>query len=140
LQFSAFKQDIQRLVDAWAVISRLYLSSDPATDRGFYDLARNYRDAPVKPALSEDARRYRVQAEAAVESKQYQDAADLYAQVNSVAPWWPEGHLNRAFLLAALNQYREATYELKRYLALVPDAPNARAMQDKIYVWEGMAK
>jgi hypothetical protein len=28
---------------------------------------------------------------------------------------------------------------MKRYLALVPDAPDARAAQDKIYDWERKA-
>ena len=26
---------------------------------------------------------------------------------------------------------------MKKYLTLVPNAPNARAAQDKIYAWEG---
>jgi hypothetical protein len=29
---------------------------------------------------------------------------------------------------------------MKRYLALCPDAPNAKAAQEKLYIWEEKAK
>ena len=53
-----------------------------------------------------------------------------------IAPWWPEGYFNRALILGELNRFAEAMREMKRYLQLAPDAPNARAAQDKIYEWE----
>jgi hypothetical protein len=39
-------------------------------------------------------------------------------------------------LATGLDDYPGAIIEMKRYLTLVPDAPNARALQDKIYDWE----
>jgi len=33
--------------------------------------------------------------------------------------------------------YDEAIDHMKKYLTLVPNAPNTRAAQDKIYAWEG---
>ena len=53
-----------------------------------------------------------------------------------IAPWWPEGHFNEALVLSELRYYGKAIEHMKKYVALVPDAPNARAAQDKIYVWE----
>jgi regulator of sirC expression with transglutaminase-like and TPR domain len=78
-----------------------------------------------------------VQAESAVREKRLADAVRLYQSALKIVPWWPEGHFNRSLVLAELNRYGEAISEMKRYLALVPDAPNARAAQDKIYEWEG---
>jgi len=110
-----------------------------AARQSFEAVARQYRDAPVKPAFPEEARRFKVQAEAAVAQKNFPAAADRYADALKVAPWWPEGHFNRALILGETGRHRKAIDEMKRYLALVPDAPDARAAQDKIYEWEASA-
>jgi len=69
----------------------------------------------------------------------FDGAFEHYAKALAIAPWWPEGRFNRALILGELKRYSEAVREMKRYLQLVPDAPNARASQDKIYEWEGKA-
>jgi len=99
--------------------------------------AKSYRDATVKPVPGEDVRRYRVQAEAAASEGRYQDAADLYTKALYIAPWWPEGQFNAALIFGALHQYDKAVDHMQKYLALVPNEPDARAAQDKIYAWEG---
>lgn len=105
-------------------------------DLHFDATAKAYRAASPKPALPEAARRFKVQAEGAVNDKQFENAADYYEQAIEVAPWWPEGHFNRALVLGETKEFDLAILEMKRYLALVPDAPDARAAQDKIYDWE----
>ena len=37
------------------------------------------------------------------------------------------GHYNRALILGELGNYDEAAFEMKKYLALEPEAPDARA-------------
>jgi tetratricopeptide (TPR) repeat protein len=101
--------------------------------------AARYRTLPVKPALPEEARKYQVQAEAAINRKSFAEAADRYRDALKVAAWWPEGHFNRALILGEAGGYRKAIGEMKKYLMLVPDAPDANAAQDKIYEWEGLA-
>lgn len=105
-------------------------------------VARKYRESEPKPTLPEEARKFMVQANFAFEQKKYADATNLYAKALNISPWWPEGHFNRALILATseLSNYREAVREMKKYLMLVPNAPNARAAQDKIYQWEGVIK
>jgi formylglycine-generating enzyme required for sulfatase activity len=105
----------------------------------FQQVVANYRAANPKPQLPEEARKYKVQAEFAVQGKQFANAADLYGKALEIAPWWPEGHFNRALILGETKKYWDAMREMKRYLLLVPDAPDARAAQDKIYQWEGGA-
>ena len=39
-------------------------------------------------------------------------------------------------LLAEIGEYGTAVAAMKRYVALAPDAPDARAAQDQIYKWE----
>lgn len=109
---------------------------DPAEATAFAAEAEKYRALTTKPELPEEARRYNVQAMAAVRDKQFSEAAGFYADASKIAPWWPDWHFNRALVLAELNRFEEASREMKRYLQLVPGAPNARAAQDKIYEWE----
>jgi len=89
----------------------------------FEAVVRQYRDMPVKPALPEEARKFKVQA------------AVRYFDALKIAPWWPEGHFNRALLLGEAGNYEKAVVEMRKYLMLVPEAPDARAAQDKIYGW-----
>lgn len=114
--------------------------SSPAEEAAFTEAARGYRVATVKPTLPEEARKFKVQAEFAFNKKEFEGAAARYKEALDAAPWWPEGHFNRALILGELFRYHDAIREMKRYLTLVPDAPNARAAQDKIYQWEGELK
>jgi tetratricopeptide (TPR) repeat protein len=127
--------DSIRVADALIVLKNSALSAKD-DEAQFQEVARNYRASNPKPPLPEAARRFVVQAEAATDANDFAGAADLYAQALEVAPWWPDGRYNRAIMLAGLKDFAAAIDEMKRYLELAPEAPNARAAQDKIYVWE----
>lgn len=129
----------KRLADALWTLKQTALNGSPDDERRFEQTARSYRASAVKPALAEEARRFKIQAEGAVRDKAFEDAVDLYAQALEVAPWWPDGHFNRALVLSEIRDFPEAIRAMKRYLQLVPDAPDARAAQDKIYEWERQA-
>ncbi len=49
---------------------------------------------------------------------------------------WAIGYFNLALLLAEEERYSEAILNMKKYLELQPNAPDARKAQDKIYIWE----
>ena len=119
---------------------RQVTDSKKAEEAAFREAVRRYREIPVKPSLPEEARRYRVQAEQAVELKEFAKAADSYRDALRVAPWWPEGYFNRALILAELGRHALAIREMKRYLLLAPEAADTRAAQDQIYKWEALAK
>lgn len=112
-----------------------------AEEAGAFEVeAARYRTLPVKPALPAEARKYQVQAEAAINRKSFAEAADRYRDALKVAPWWPEGHFNRALILGETGVYRNAIGEMRKYLMLVPGAEDAQAGRDKIYEWEGLLK
>jgi ankyrin repeat protein len=113
---------------------------DPAEAAAFEAEAKRYRESAVKPAFPEEARKYKAQAEFAFQQRKLENAAELYAKSLRAAPWWPDGHFNRAHILGELSRYEEAVREMKRYLLLAPDAPDAREAQDKIYQWEGVSE
>lgn len=109
--------------------------SDP-----FQDVVNQYLAANPKPTLSEEAHKFQVQAEFAVQQKRYADAIEYYGKVLKLSPWWPQGHFQLALSLAETNDYRKALVEMRRFMLLAPGAPEARAAQDKIYQWESVAK
>lgn len=110
-------------------------TSDP-----FLEVVAQYRAANPKPVMPEAARKFRVQAEFAVQEKRLDRAVELYGKALEIVPWWPEGHYNLALVLGETKKYRDALREMKRYLLLAPDAPEARAAQDRIYQWESVAE
>lgn len=122
-------------VRAWDVLAG---SVDPEQEAAFERAAQNYRNASVKPQLPEEAVKYKVQAELAVQQKRFDDAVDLYDQALDIAPWWPAGHYNRGLILGELQDYQGSMRALQKYLKLEPGASNARAVQLKIYQWESL--
>lgn len=113
--------------------------ADNAND-SFQEVVARYRAANPKPAMPEVARKFKVQAEFLVQEKRPGQAMELYRKALEIVPWWPEGHYNLALLLGETKNYSEAMGEMKRYLLLAPEAPEARAAQDKIYQWEIVAE
>lgn len=106
----------------------------------FREALAKYPDPASRPELPEEARRFKVQAEAAFRDRRIQDALNLYSQAAGAAPWWAEGFFNIALLAAELKQYDVASRNMKRYLLLLPGAANAREAQDKVYEWESLRR
>ena len=121
-----------RVVRVLSVLQQAALAEDPA----WQVIVTSYRTAAKKPELPEEAHKFDVQALDAVSEKRFQQAADLYHQVLIIAPWWPGGHFNLALVLSDIGDFEGAVNEMQRYLALVPEAPDGRAAQDKVYVWQ----
>lgn len=118
-----------------------YSKADAELLRGVEShLLQLYPKLTTKPALPESARRFAVQAESATKDKRPDDAISLYQKALGIAPWWPLGNFNLALLFAGKNQLPQAAAQMTRYIALAPDAPDARQAQDRIYEWEGKSK
>lgn len=136
------REAAERFVNAAYLLSKgdvLPAGHPDSEETRFAKVAQHYRAADPKPALPEEARRHRVLAEHAVSEKRFDDAVDAYAAALAVAPWWPEGHFNKAIIQGELQDYADAIRSMRCYLALVPQAPDARAARDRIYLWEGLA-
>lgn len=103
----------------------------------FETVAAEYRALKVKPPISEEQRKYIVQANSFNEKKIYNEAIRLYEQALAVDQTsYPAAYSNLALLSAQVKNYDDAIYNMKKYLLLVPDASDARGAQDKIYEWE----
>ena len=125
----------ERFADAWALLAAGIKAAD-ADSAEFDRQLAIYTAASPKPELPEEARRYKVQAEAAVKAKDFETASERFSQALKIAPWWPQGRFNLALIYGELGLNARASAEMRRYLRLAVDAPNARQAQDKIYEWE----
>jgi hypothetical protein len=88
-----------------------------------------------QPPLPEEARQHQVLAEDAVSRNDLDHAMDEYDKAISAAPCWAEGRRRDALLEGQTGWYLPAVQDMKKYLLLVPDAPDAQAMGDQILVW-----
>ncbi|MGV1098317.1 hypothetical protein ACUUL3_02775 [Thiovibrio sp. JS02] len=132
--------DAQRFADDLFVIQQALQKQRDERLALFEAKAAQYRGLKVKPPLSEEQRKYIVQANALNEQKDYAGAIDLYGKVIDVDPVsYPEAYFNLALLAAQMQRFQPAIAYMKQYLQLVPDAKDARSAQDKIYEWELMA-
>jgi tetratricopeptide (TPR) repeat protein len=105
----------------------------------FKPLAEQYRALNVKKLVSEEQRKYIVQANLFNEHKNYEKAIELYnkaIELDQTA--YPAAYSNLALLSALTHKYGEAIFYMKKYLMLEPDATDARVAQDKIYEWEAL--
>jgi tetratricopeptide (TPR) repeat protein len=115
-------------------------AQDAATWANFQQKAAAWRALPVKPAISEEVRLERVQAENAFKEKRLADAVAHYESGLKFNPLWPEGHFNAALIYAELDEYDKAVWHMRAYVELVPDAPDARTARDQIAVWRDKSK
>jgi tetratricopeptide (TPR) repeat protein len=105
----------------------------------FEQKASEYLALKVKPQVSEEQRKFIVQANAFNQQKNYVKAIELYTKAIEVDQTaYPAGYSNLALLSAQVNNFSAAINYMKRYLLLEPAATDARSAQDKIYEWEAM--
>ena len=103
----------------------------------FKPIASGYCALKVKPAVSEEQRKYIVQANVLNQQKMYEKAIELYSKAVEIDQTaYPAAYSNLALLSAQTGRYSTAIYYMKKYLLLEPESADARSAQDKIYEWE----
>lgn len=131
--------DAQRFADDLFVIQQAVQKNRDERLALFQTRAAQYRGMKVKPPVSEEQRKYIVQANASNARRDYAGAIDLYNKAIDIDPVsYPEAYFNLALLSAQMQRFKPAIASMKQYLLLAPDAKDARSGQDKIYEWEMM--
>lgn len=122
------------MVRAWKTMAA---GMPKESSESFEALAASYRADPAAHAVTEKMRALRLQAETAIQEKNFFHAVQRFREALDIGPWWPLGRFNLALLYSELGLYRLATAEMEKYLKLAPEAANARTAQDKVYAWRG---
>jgi len=103
----------------------------------FQPMAEQYRSLKIKPKISEEQRKYIIQANGFNDQKMYDKAIELYLKAIEVDQTaYPAAYSNLALLSAQTKRFNDAIFYMKKYLMLEPEASDARSAQDKIYLWE----
>jgi len=136
--------DAQRFADDLFFIKQVQQEQKKKYDERlalFEAKAAQYREQRIKPPVSEEQRRFIVQANALSQQKKYYRAIDMYNKVIEIDPVsYPAAYFNMALLYAQIHRFNMAISSMKHYLALEPEAEDARSAQDKIYEWEMLAE
>lgn len=129
------QRDAQRFCDA---VNRLvYTAATVDADRhpaNFGETVSGFR-AGTRPVQSDEWNRRRVLAENGVREQQYWTALEHYEAGLREMPAWPEGWFNAALLYEALGEWTYAIDRMRKYLELMPDAPDVKAANEKIIIW-----
>lgn len=113
------------------------LNPDEKAETKLFKFKNEYLKTDKTKEITEEQRKYIVQANAANDAKDYKSALLLYRKALDVNKFsYPEAYFNMALILSYLEHYYQATYAMQAYLILAPNAEDARKAQDKIYEWE----
>ena len=96
--------------------------------------------AALKPAASDEARKYQALAEDALKRKDVVAARAAYTEALEKYPRWPDGFYNAAVLAAEAKEYAVAAQHMRRYLTLSPNANDVTTSQDMLLYWQHKAK
>jgi len=133
--------DVRRIADNLFILQQSVNQQRESRLKNFKEQAAQYRALAVKPAISEEQRKFVVQANALSQLKDYTGAMRLYRKAIAVDPVsYPAAYFNLALLSAQIKRYDAAINSMQQYLLLMPDAQDARSAQDKIYEWEAMSQ
>jgi formylglycine-generating enzyme required for sulfatase activity len=98
------------------------------------------REQSPTPTPPEEARRFFIRGNTALEDAQGQDgylrAARNYSEALKIAPWWGEAYRNLGKALDLAKDYSGAIDALGLYLLTGPAQADARQAQDRIYALE----
>jgi len=130
----------KQLADALFTIQKILNTRRYSSELdAFKQIAKTYCDLKTKPSLSEEERKFIVQANFHNQQKDYEKAIGLYKKVIEIDQTaYPAAYYNLALLFAQLSNFDAAIFYMQEYLLLEPEAQDARAAQDKIYEWETM--
>jgi hypothetical protein len=127
--------NLERAV-AWRTMASLARRLPPEHEPSFVAAVAPFQAGQLGPEVPESVRARKVAAEVAVRERNLWRAVEEFEAGLAIAPWWPQGIYNVALVYAELGIYPRAIGYMRRYLTLLPQAPNARQAQDKIYEWQ----
>ena len=87
------------------------------------------------PPMSQDARAHALLAQQAYQAGHIGAAIENYYATLKEYPCWPSGQFNMAMLHGAGHAYPPAINDMKKYLQLLPDAPDAQSAMNDIAEW-----
>jgi tetratricopeptide (TPR) repeat protein len=135
------QSDAQQIADALRVLvldSRQNLDGIFAAKyQKFLETCQAWLEGKGTAPFPEEARQHQLLAQDAMSRNDSDKALDEYDKALNAAPCWGQGRYQAAQLEAQEGYYPIAIQDMKKYLLLTPNAPNAQAVRDQITIWNG---
>ncbi|MBW2599219.1 MAG: tetratricopeptide repeat protein [Deltaproteobacteria bacterium] len=116
----------------------LKVSDDQESKKVFSEISAIMETDPKLSELPEEARKYALRGDVLTKQGKFEEAAKQYRKAVRAAPYIAKLYFNTAMIYGELKRFSQAIRNMKTYLNLAPEAPNARAAKDQIYKWEFM--
>jgi len=137
LEKAGTSESLGRFADALAEYSEAVRIAEEATAGSIRQrVAVILKNNPHLTELPEEARKYALRGDALIKEGGFADALSEYRTALGIAPFNAQLYFNTALICGQLKDYRRAINSMTIYLQLDPDAANARAAKDEIYMWE----
>ena len=131
------RHDAQRFCEAWSGLVYHARRGGPDDIVLFAATARGWREHPeTLSAPLPGWERHRILAENSYRERDFIRALEHFEAGLRMNPTWEAGWFNAALLYDALGEYEYASNRMRHYLALAPNAPDARAAREKLVVWD----
>jgi len=99
-----------------------------------------WRAMATKPAISDEVTKRQLLAEDAIQERDLGAAVAYYKAGVAIDPTWAKGWYNAALISAESKNFSDAAFDMKHYLILLPDAPDAAAVKERLLLWEAKAE
>ncbi|MGE5624482.1 MAG: tetratricopeptide repeat protein [Bacillota bacterium] len=133
--------DAQQIADALRVLvldGRQKLDAVfAARYQKFLGLCQTWLESKTAAPVPEVARQHQLLARDAMSRNDTDKAVDEYDAALLAAPCWAEGRYQAALVEAQMGYYAVAVQDMKKYLLLSPNTPNAQAARNQILIWNG---
>ncbi len=99
-------------------------------------VAKLLKERPYLLEIPEEVRKFAIKAEEYTKEGKFIEAVNEYKKALKISPFLPDLYKALALNYAGMKHYAQAIDNMKIYLELYPNAPDARAARDEIYRWE----
>lgn len=138
---SAPESNDKRLKETLSAYWVKFKQSDPKEkEKTIKEVASIFKENPRLAEMPEEARRHIVVANMLYERKEFEKAIEECKRALEIAPFLPIAFKGLAKSYGNLNLYELAIENMKYFLELLPNAPDARECKDEIYKWEYLLK
>jgi hypothetical protein len=133
--------DAQQIADALKVLvldARQRIDGMLATRyQKFLGLCGTWLSSKTTAPVPEEARQHALLSQDAASRNDTDRALDESDKMVDAAPCWAQARQQAAVLEAQVGYYPVAVQNMKKYLLLYPDAPDAQSVRDQILIWNG---
>ena len=134
---SPFPERFLQALEILKADAKAPVGADEQEQATFHQRVLAWRALSEKPALPDAVHREEVLAKNSIQVDQNPEVAlGHFEKGLSIESLWPAGQLGAATICGELQRYVCAVQHAERFLDMLPDAPQAETLRDKLIIWK----